>query len=1110
MSIRVALHHKTGYLYNRPVRLSPQIIRLRPAPHCRTPILSYSLKIQPKQHFLNWQQDPQSNHLARAVFPDLVNEFVVEVDLVADMTVINPFDFFLEPEAEEYPFQYDGWLEEELAPFRKLSQPGPLLTEYLKTINRSPRRTVLFLVDLNARLQSEISYVIRMEPGVQAVEETLACRTGSCRDSAFLLLQILRHLGFAARFVSGYLIQLKPDVKSLDGPVGASHDFTDLHAWTEVYLPGAGWIGLDPTSGLLAGEGHLPVAATPEPMSAAPITGLVEPCEVQFQHEMTVTRIQEDPRVTKPYTDERWSEIDALGHRIDEELWRSDVRLTMGGEPTFVGVENVDLPEWNFTATGEHKRRLAVDLLKRLRGKFAPGALLHYGQGKWYPGEPVPRWALSCYWRKDGVPVWRNPDLIADDQKNYGFTQADAQRFAEALTRNLHIDVSYLRTAYEDPVHYLAQERRLPVNVEPGDSKLPNPEDRERLRRVFARGLDQPSGYVLPLARRAGLSGPEWQSGLWMLRAQPLRLIPGDSPLGLRLPLDQLPWVDPAEKPVVNDPDPFSPRPALARPARQERIEVGYTRAFNSQQIHEQALQNVDRSPAVGESAPWVVRTALCVEARDGRMHVFLPPTETLEDYFDLLNVLEHTAEEVQIPLIMEGYSPPWDPRMESFKVTPDPGVIEVNTMPARTWEELVTTTTVLYDEAHQARLGTEKFMLDGRHTGTGGGNHVVVGGATPADSPLLRRPDLLQSLVAYWINHPSLSYLFSGMFLGPTSQAPRVDEARQDALYELELAFTQLPPRGQGKVAPWLVDRVFRNLLVDVTGNTHRAEFCIDKLYSPDSATGRLGLLELRAFEMPPHAQMSLTQQLLLRALIARFWQDPYEAPLIRWGTRLHDEFMLPFFVERDFTQVIQDLSRAGYSFKEEWFAPHFEFRYPLYGRVNYLGMDLELRMATEPWHVLGEEATASGTARYVDSSVERVQVRVTNFVSERYVVACNGRRVPLQNTGTMGEYAGGVRFRAWQPPHCLHPNIPVTAPLVFDIYDTWAGRAVAGCTYHVAHPAGRNYETLPVNSYEAEARRIARFFAIGHTPGPGPVPQAELNPQFPMTLDLRRPIRS
>ncbi len=1087
VAIRVALHHKTVYRYDRLVSLSPQLIRLRPAAHSRTPVLSYSLRVEPTDHFLNWQQDPQGNFVARFVFPNLTRHFSFEVDLTADMSVINPFDFFVEPFAEVYPFQYEDWQRQELQPYLEAAPAGPLFAAFLAATPASAPNTVSFLVELNQRIQREVGYLIRLEPGVQAPEETLERRSGSCRDSAWLMVQACRHIGLAARFVSGYLIQLKPDVKPLEGPAGAENDFTDLHAWAEVYLPGAGWIGLDPTSGLLTGEGHIPLAATPEPFSAAPVSGLVSPSQVEFEHEMSITRIHEDPRVTKPYSDEQWQRIEALGEQVDQELLRNDVRLTMGGEPTFVSIDDMDGEQWNTAALGEDKLRMAGTLIHRLRERFAPGGLLHFGQGKWYPGESLPRWAFTTYWRIDGQPCWRDRRWIGDPSRDYGFVREHAQRFLESLSDRLRLPKEAVLTAYEDPLDYLRKEGRLPVNVDPIDNKLADTEERERLRRVFERGLDKPTGFVLPVRRVMTRSGPEWQTALWMLRARHLFLIPGDSPVGLRLPLSSLPWAPPSPLDGVIPEDPFGepdPLPAQVSQAQSARSESGHAR----------------QTVAVQDT----VRTALTVEARQGKLYLFMPPLKSASDYFALIAEIEATAATLEMPVLIEGYTPPFDARIRSIKVTPDPGVTEVNIQPAASWHELTHTTTTLYEEARQSRLGTEKFMLDGRHTGTGGGNHLVLGGPTPADSPFLRRPDLLRSLSGYWLNHPSLSYLFSGTFIGPTSQAPRVDETRPDAIYELEIAYGLVPESGE--CPPWLVDRLFRNLFVDVTGNTHRAEFCIDKLFSPDSATGRLGLLEMRAFEMPPHARMSLTQQLLLRAMVARFWREPYRERPIRWGTRLHDQFLLPYFVQHDFRHVIEDLHRAGFPLELDWFAPQFEFRFPVYGRVCYDGVEIELRQAIEPWYVLGEESGGGGTARYVDSSVERLQVHVKGLVGERFAVTCNGRRLPLRPTGTHGEFVCGVRYRAWQPPRCLHPTIPVHTPLVFDLLDLAAGRSRGGCTYHVAHPGGRNYETFPVNANEAEARRMARFFAFGNTPGPMAAPPFEENPEFPSTLDLRR----
>jgi len=1084
--------------------LGPQVVRLRPAPHTRTPVLSYAMRVTPEKHFINWQQDPQSNYLARLVFPDPVREFKIDVDLIAALSVINPFDFFLEPYAEKIPYTYEDWQLRELAPYLQRLPATPRFKRYLEAIPRAPRASVDFLVELNRQLSQDVRYLIRMEPGVQTPEETLERTSGSCRDSGWLLVQLLRHLGLAARFVSGYLIQLTADVKSLDGPSGPEADFTDLHAWCEVYLPGAGWIGLDPTSGLFAGEGHIPLACTPEPASAAAITGSIGPCEVAFEHQMSVERVWEAPRVTKPYSEEQWREIDALGTRIDADLAAHDVRLTMGGEPTFVSVDDREAAEWNTDPLGPTKRAVGAELLAKLKAHYAPGGLLHYGQGKWYPGEQLPRWSLACVWRRDGEPLWQDPRLFADEDAGGDADAALAQRFLETFARTVGVDPAQVFPAFEDVWYYLWRERRLPSNVDPFESRLDDPLERARLRRVFAQQLDTVAGHVLPLAR-ADRGPARWRSDRWFLRDERCYLIQGDSPLGLRLPLDSLPWVAPTEAARLHPPDPFAPRGPLP-PHSTIVAQLPGPRASTGTGGPQGATTT--RAPQLFESAAGIVRTAICTEARDGVLYVFMPPVETVEDYVELVAAVETTAARLATPVVVEGYEPPRDPRLETIRITPDPGVLEVNVQPARSWAEAVEHTSFLYDAARESRLSTEKFMLDGRHSGTGGGNHVVLGGPTPADSPFLRRPDLLQSLIGYWHNHPALSFLFSGLFIGPTSQHPRIDEARNDSVYEIEIAFRALEEASaRAPVAPWLVDRALRNLLIDASGNTHRAEFCIDKLYSPDSAGGRQGLVELRAFEMPPHARMSLVQQLLLRALVACFWQRPYRPRrLVRWGTELHDRFMLPWFVWQDFEDVLEELNAFGTPLRGEWFAPHHEFRFPLLGEFTVRGVTIELRSALEPWHVLGEEGAAGGAVRYVDSSLERVQLRASGWVDERYVLTCNGRRVPLTPTGNVGEAVAGVRYRAWAPESALHPTIGVQAPLVFDLVDTWMNRSLGGARYHVAHPGGRSFDTFPVNANEAESRRLARFSRIGHTPGAMRVADEPRNPNFPFTLDLRR----
>jgi uncharacterized protein (DUF2126 family) len=1104
--VRVLLQHRSRYVYPRPTLLGSHLIRLRPAAHARAHVESYGLRVTAPGE-VRWQQDPAGNFVARAGFGEArLPELEVAVELAVDIRPVNPFDFTLDGEADQTPFDY-GPLKSDLAPYLDASDPafalGPLCAQLLEALPRAGD-TVPLVVEINRRINQRVRYVIREEAGIWTPEETLRNGRGSCRDSAVLLIAALRSRGLAARFVSGYLVQLTDEGMLPDQPRGVSRDVVDLHAWAEVFLPGAGWVGLDATSGLLCGEGHIPLACTALPQVAAPIEGTSEVRAETVQFEMRIGRLGHEVRPTAPFTDEGWSALQAAGAATDRKLRELGLSLTAGGEPTFSSRLHASRPEWNGEALGPTKWEQGLLLSRQLLQRMVPGGVMLLRQGKQYPGESLPRWTLELVGRKDRRALWTAAREIwrsapgtprgAEDAR----LVPSARRLCEEIARLCGVE-GFVREAYEDPWRLLQDEASLPMGVDPHEADLSSPEERRRLARVLDRGVSTEAGFVLPLTRAGGA----FRSERWPFRRERLYLLPGDSPIGLRLPLGSLAPVRPPPEPFeepIEPPDPRGPEGlARAEKLEQERRE----RLAKATGAKISIVQQ--QKPPPPKALPFGVRTALCVEPRGGALCVFLPPLSSGEDFIALVEAVDQARSRVDAPVLLEGYPPPRSSLLETLSVAPDPGVLEVNLPPVRDFQEHAALLDTVFEAALHAGLHAEKYLLDGRQAGSGGGNHITLGGPTARESPFLRDPSLLASLITFAQHHPSLSYLFSGLFVGPTSQAPRIDEARHDALYEMEIALEHAFTRGEG-TPPWLPDALFRHLLVDVAGNTHRAEICIDKLFDYRTAHGRQGLIELRAFEMPPHPRMAVAQTQLMRALCAAFAQEPYRAPLVRWGQELHDRFLLPTWLWNDFEDVLRFLRDRGLPHPAEAYRAFLELRCPVAGQLQAGGVVLEVRNALEPWNVLGEEAAAGGTSRYVDSSVERIEVRCEGLVPGRHQVLVNGWTLELRPTGRAGEAAAGVRFRAWSPPHSLHPQLGVHHPVRFDVVDRWAQRSLGACAYHVWHPEGRAFDTEPLTRFEAAARRAQRFTEEAMLQWPIAAREAAMPDDAPWTLDLRR----
>lgn len=1010
VSTRVAITHRIEQGLPHPTQLPTQWLRLRPAPHARARITAYSLAVDAEPHFINWLRDPFENHLARLDLPEPVGSLDLTVEIVADLVPINPFDFLTEPYAAGFPFEYPAQLLKELQPYLQVEKPGPRLRRWFAELDATQATTLERLSDVNGRVHAAHTPVPGPVPTALDPEQLLDRDTCTCWEQAWLLTLSLRHLGLAARFACGYRVDLAAD------PSG--NDSVAFHAWSEVFLPGAGWIGLDPATVLFTNETYLPLASTPDPMRARPILDSQRRLLDVHSERLSVRRLVPEP-ATWPYTTSQWSDIQALGRQVQRDHAELGLEATLGVSLTLTSPKNAEAPEWNFAALGDSKRDAARSLLARLQHRLAPGGVTQEGQGQWYAGEGLPRWRLGCFFRADGVPVWRDPARLGGGHGD--FTPGDARAMAESLADELGIARACVVAAFEDPLHEESRARAFP-NPAAGD--LRDPARRRELAERLSEATGVATGFVLPLRWDHGAE--RFVSGTWVFRRSRLYLIPGESSLGYRLPLGSL----------VDDPE-------GQREAQMQRSPFEALDPLADYASDARAPDGVGLPPAT-EHPP---RTGLGVEARSGRLHVFLPPLSHLEHYLQLVAAIERAARANDVTVVIEGYDPPEDPRLLRFSLQPEAGVLRVTLPQTGAWDRQLELLSAAYAQARRCGLEPERVMEDGQRLPAGGGGRMTVGGTRPADSPWLVRPDILCGLIAYFQRHPSLSYFFAGPLVGDGGDAPRPDEGRDEAVYELSIALSRLS--GKHAVGPWYPDRVLRHLLADTKGDLKRAEIRTDQLYSPEQAGMRLGRVIIGAFETAPEERTAALQTLLLHGLLSRFARVGDDAKLVRWGTALHDRFMLPQALWQDLGSVISDLNDAGHPFQLEWFQPILALRFPVLGHVQLGAIALELQRAHEPWPLLAEEVSGGGMSRFLDMANERMQVRLSGLTPERYTLVCNDRSVPLQATGVHGEYVAGVRYKVWNPPATMHPTRPAVASLVFDLLDTWTGRVVGGCTY-------------------------------------------------------------